>query len=57
MEIYQIIKSSYPEIEDKEFINGKIRLRDDADGVGVYIEKWEYSKPIPSGLSVGKPTA
>jgi hypothetical protein len=29
----------------------------DSDGVGAYIAKWEYSKPIPSGLTLGKPSA
>jgi len=32
----------------------QIVLRDDSDGEGIYIEKWEYSKPIPDGLKLGK---
>jgi hypothetical protein len=28
-------------------------LKDDGDGIQ-YIAKWEYSKPIPDGLKLGK---
>ena len=31
-----------------------IYLCDDADGKGAYITKWNYSKPIPEGLKLGK---
>ena len=54
MDLYSIIKDTYPEIADSEFAFGSIRLQDDGDGV-VYIKKWEYSKPIPAGLKLGKP--
>ena len=37
--------------------SGLILLQDDSDGVGAYIAKWEYSKPIPEGLTLGKPAA
>jgi hypothetical protein len=49
------IKKNYPELTDLDFdINyGTILLKDDGDGV-VYIDKWEYSKPIPDGLKLGK---
>ena len=33
---------------------GTIALRDDSDGFGAYIEKWDYSEPIPDGLKLGK---
>jgi hypothetical protein len=36
-------------------LEGSILLRDDSDGQGAYIAKWDYSKPIPEGLSLGKP--
>jgi hypothetical protein len=49
----QIIKDAYPEIEDNNFINGTIELRDDGDGIQ-YISVWNYSKPLPEGLTVGK---
>lgn len=62
MELWEKIIAAYPELADDDFaelnpITGKICLRDDSDGIGAYIEKWEYSKPIPDGLTLGKPTA
>jgi len=30
-----------------------IELRDDGDGIQ-YIDVWNYSKPIPAGLKLGK---
>ena len=62
MELWQKIIAEYPELADNNFaelnpITGKISLRDDSDSKGAYIEKWEYSKPIPSGLTLGKPSA
>ena len=46
----------YPELENtKVFADGTIFLQDDSDGVGAYIREWNYSKPIPEGLSLGKP--
>lgn len=54
MGLYEIIKNVYPEINDDEFALGSIRLQDDGDGVQ-YIAKWEYEKPIPEGLTLGKP--
>ena len=54
--LYQIITEIYPELTYLDFLpNAKISLRNDSDGVGDYIEKWEYSKPIPDGLKLGKP--
>jgi hypothetical protein len=54
MKLYTQIKATYPDIEDKEFNNGSIELKDDGDGIQ-YISKWEYSEPIPKGLKLGKP--
>jgi hypothetical protein len=56
MDLYTKIKEVYPEIEDAEFMFGNVELRDDGDGI-VYIRKWEYSKPLPKGLKLGKPSA
>ena len=56
MNLYNQIKEVYPEIPDQEFTRGSIELRDDGDGIQ-YIYKWEYSKPIPEGLTLGKPSA
>jgi len=57
MELWQQITDVYPELADNNFaaFTKQVILRDDSDGVGAYIEKWEYSKPIPAGLKLGKP--
>ena len=54
--LYEIITKAYPELDIAAFnpIKGIISLRDDADGEGAYIEKWEYTEPIPDGLKLGK---
>jgi hypothetical protein len=56
MSLYEQIIDAYPELEGNAriFVSDLIVL-DDSDGVGAYIAKWEYSEPIPNGLSVGKP--
>ena len=52
MAIYDEVIAAFPEIPIEEFYpeNGKITLRDDSDGTGEYIAKWEYSKPLPQSL-------
>jgi len=59
MNLYEIITNAYPELDVAAFdpSTGIISLKDDADGIGAYIAKWDYSKPIPDGLSLGKPNA
>jgi hypothetical protein len=61
MELWEKIVAEYPELSENNYAEfttgGSIMLVDDSDGVGVYIKKWEYSKPIPSGLTLGKPSA
>jgi hypothetical protein len=56
MTLHGQIIAAYPELTDKDFVPpfGVIALRNDSDGAGDYIEKWEYSKPIPAGLKLGK---
>jgi hypothetical protein len=55
MELWEKIIEAYPEIKPTDdFRELGIYLRDDSDGQGAYIEKWEYSKPIPDGLKLGK---
>ena len=56
MNLYEIITTAYPELTEADFypVTGCINLRDDSDGKGAYIAKWEYSKTIPDGLKVGK---
>lgn len=57
MYLSDIIKNAYPELEDRHFEPGhpdqKILLFDDGDGVA-YIKKWDYEKPLPEGLKIGK---
>ena len=58
MNIYEIIIAELPELKNsEEFRNGNIILQDDSDGVGAYIREWNYSQPIPEGLTLGKPSA
>ena len=55
MTLWEQIMAVYPELTDADFSRfGTISLRDDLDGKGAYIEKWDYSKPIPAGLKLGK---
>jgi hypothetical protein len=56
MSLYDLIIEAMPELENSvEFgIKCSILLQNDADQVGDYIAKWEYSKPIPQGLKLGK---
>jgi len=57
MSLYSEIVEVYSELaitdQYDEFKNGSIRLQDDGDGIE-YIAKWDYSKPIPAGLKLGK---
>ena len=55
MELWEQIIAAFPELSptDNLYKLG-IHLRDDSDGKGAYIEKWEYEKPIPEGLKLGK---
>lgn len=58
MNIYDQIIEAYPELLAGDFFHhnkGGIHLVDDGDGI-VYINKWNYKKPIPAGLTIGKPT-
>jgi len=55
MSIYEKVIAAYPELEQGfEFRTGKIIIQDDSDGLGDFIAKWDYSKPIPDGLKLGK---
>jgi hypothetical protein len=55
MSLYDEIIKFYPELTLENFdrINGEIKLYDDGDGIP-YIKEWNYSKPIPDGLKLGK---
>jgi hypothetical protein len=55
MALYDDLIAALPELEgSKAFTNGQITLQDDSDGEGAYIAQWEYSKPIPEGMKLGK---
>jgi hypothetical protein len=55
MELWEKIIETYPEINPTDnFQELGIYLQDDSDGQGAYIAKWEYSKPLPEGMKVGK---
>jgi hypothetical protein len=54
MDLFTKIKEVYPELTSDDFgTRGSIRLQDDGDGIQ-YIALWNYSKPLPTGLKLGK---
>ena len=54
MDLFTQITTVYPELTLEDFGKLKtIELRDDGDGIQ-YIDKWNYSKPLPEGMKVGK---
>jgi hypothetical protein len=57
MTIYETIIKTYPELEgDTRVFQTEIIIQNDSDGLGEYLAKWDYPKPLPKGLKVGKPT-
>lgn len=47
----------YPELADNDydlFARGIVRVQDDSDGQGAYIAAWNYEKPLPAGMKLGK---
>jgi hypothetical protein len=54
-DLFTQITEIYPELTEKDFFPGAgvVQLFDDGDGVQ-YIKQWNYSKPIPEGLKLGK---
>ena len=58
MELWEQIVEALPELNPMDnWSKIGIELQDDSDGLGAYIAKWEYSKPIPERLTLGKPAA
>lgn len=57
MNINDIIIKTYPELSDIHLFDKYIILQNDSDGIGDYVARWEYSKPLPEGLTLGKPSA
>lgn len=55
MELWEQIIEAYPEIKPTDdFRKLGIYLQDDSDGQGAYIAEWNYEKPIPDALKLGK---
>lgn len=51
----EAIIQAYPELADSDvFKTGVIVLQNDSDDAGDFIAEWNYSKPIPKGLKLGK---
>ena len=55
MTLWEKIVAVYPELTPEDFgFKGQIFLQNDGDEIGDYIAKWEYTKPIPKGMKLGK---
>lgn len=54
MSLYETILEAYPELSDLKLFDANIILQNDSDGAGDYVAKWDYSKPLPKGLKLGK---
>jgi len=56
MGLFEQIIAVYPELESNQltFFDGTITLRNDSDGLPDYIAVWNYEKPLPEGLKLGK---
>ena len=52
--LLETIITAYPEIDSEVFKSGVIVLQNDSDDKGDYVAQWNYSKPIPDGLKLGK---
>jgi hypothetical protein len=54
MNLPEQIFEYYPELVNKDLQREGIYLQNDSDGFGDYIREWNYSKPLPAGMKVGK---
>jgi len=54
MTTQETIYAAYPELQGADLLAEGIFLQDDLDGKGAWLVKWEYSKPLPAGLKIGK---
>jgi hypothetical protein len=51
MSLYDEIVKAFPELNSENFAPwGEINLRNDSDGTGDYIVKWEYNQELPKNL-------
>ena len=54
MNLYEKIIALYPELATYDFVFGAITLRNDSDGKGDYIDKWEHpTLPRPTNEQLG----
>jgi hypothetical protein len=57
MKLWEKIVEALPEIKaTDDFRKLGIYLKDDGDGIE-YVEKWEYTDPLPSRIVLGKPSS
>lgn len=55
MELWEEVIANFSDLTpENDLMALGIILRDDSDGLGAYIAKWDYSKPIPKGMKIGK---
>lgn len=56
LNLYEKIIAAYPELVELNelFFDGTIQLQNDSDGAGDYVLTWNYEKPLPDGLKLGK---
>lgn len=53
MNLYEKIKQTYPQLEDRDFVT-VIILQNDSDGKGDYIAKWDHpTLPRPTDEQLG----
>ena len=52
--MFNLITAIYSELTDMDFgYRGSIQIKDDSDGKGAYLSKWEYKKPLPKDWFIG----
>ena len=57
MKLWEKIIQALPELKPTDdFAKLGIYLKDDGDAIE-YIQKWEYSEPLPDGFVLGKPSS
>lgn len=55
MSLYDQIIAAYPELTDSTaFADNQIVLQNDGDDLGDWLVKWNYEKPLPKGIKIGK---
>jgi hypothetical protein len=54
MTMYEQIIAVYPELKDSKIFTKDIIIQNDADDRGDWLRVWNYSKPIPEGITLGK---